>query len=71
MYHFYYKIKGSINEQNETKKRKVLAIALPIELYEKLDQLAKHTGRSKNFYVREALNRHLEDLEDIYLLEEV
>lgn len=32
----------------------------------RLDALSARTGRSKSFYVREALTTHLEDLEDAY-----
>lgn len=32
----------------------------------RLDALSKRTGRSKSFYVREALQEHLENLEDAY-----
>lgn len=34
-----------------------------------LERLAKRTGRTKSFYVLEAIFQHLEDLEDIYLSE--
>jgi len=45
----------------------MLAIRLPAEIEKRLDALAKETGRTKSFYVREAILEHLEDLEDIYL----
>ena len=45
----------------------MLAIRLPEELEKRLADLAKRTGRTKTFYAREAIARHLEDLEDIYL----
>ena len=45
----------------------MLAIRLDIDTENRLDQLAKKTGRTKTFYAREAILRHLEDLEDIYL----
>jgi RHH-type rel operon transcriptional repressor/antitoxin RelB len=47
----------------------MLAIRLPSEIEARLDALAKHTGRTKSFYVREALLKHLADLEDVYLAE--
>lgn len=47
----------------------MLAIRLPSEIEARLDALAKHTGRTKSFYVREALLEHLADLEDVYLAE--
>ena len=31
-----------------------------------LDELARRTGRSRSFYVREALHEHLDELEDAY-----
>ena len=45
----------------------MLALRLPVEIEKRLDSLAKKTGRSKSFYAREAILRHLEDLEDYYL----
>jgi len=48
----------------------MLAIRLPAEIEERLDRLAKKTGRTKTFYAREAILQHLEDLEDIYLATE-
>lgn len=47
----------------------MLAIRLPVEIEERLAVLAKETGRTKTFYVREAILEHLDDLEDIYLAE--
>ena len=49
----------------------MLAIRLPEEIEERLEKLAKRTGRSKTFYVREAVLAHLEDLEDLYMAEQV
>jgi RHH-type transcriptional regulator, rel operon repressor / antitoxin RelB len=45
----------------------MLAIRLPEEIENRLNALAKETGRSKSFYVREAILEHLDDLEDLYL----
>jgi len=42
---------------------------LPDDLEARLNTLAKTTNRPKSFYVREALERSLEDIEDIYLAE--
>jgi RHH-type rel operon transcriptional repressor/antitoxin RelB len=47
----------------------MLAIRLPEAIEKRLDELAKQTGRTKSFYVREAILEHLDDLEDIYLAE--
>lgn len=45
----------------------MLAIRLSNEIENRLEKLAKTTGRTKTFYVREAIMTHLEDLEDYYL----
>jgi RHH-type transcriptional regulator, rel operon repressor / antitoxin RelB len=45
----------------------MLALRLPPELEKRLDLLAKKTGRTKSFYAREAILRHIEDLEDYHL----
>lgn len=47
----------------------MLAIRLPEEIEERLNSLAKETGRTKTYYVREAIIEHLDDLEDVYLAE--
>lgn len=44
----------------------MLAIRLPDNIEKRLARLAKRTGRTKTYYAREAILRHLEDLEDIY-----
>ncbi len=46
----------------------MLAIRLPEDIEARLDNLAKRTGRRKTFYAREAI---LEDMEDLYLAEQV
>ena len=48
----------------------MLAIRLPAEVENRLDALAKATGRTKTFYAREAILEHLDDLEDLYLAEQ-
>ena len=47
----------------------MLAIRLPAEIEDRLDALAKATGRTKTFYAREAILEYLDDLEDVYLAE--
>jgi RHH-type rel operon transcriptional repressor/antitoxin RelB len=49
----------------------MLAIRLPEDIENRLDNLARRTGRSKTFYAREAILQHLADLEDLYLAEQV
>jgi len=48
----------------------MLAIRLPEEIEKRLDALAKATGRTKTFYVRQAVLENLDDLEDYYLAEQ-
>ena len=48
----------------------MFAIRLAPEIEKRLALLATKTGRTKTFYVREAILAHLEDLEDIYLATE-
>ena len=48
----------------------MLAVRLDAETELRLDRLAAATGRTKTFYVREAIAAHLDDLEDFYLAEE-
>ena len=45
----------------------MLALRLPPTLEKRLARLAKMTGRTKSFYAREAILRHLEDIEDSHL----
>lgn len=47
----------------------MLAVRLPESIEDRLTALAKATGRTKTFYVREAILEHLDDLEDLYLAE--
>lgn len=47
----------------------MLTVRLPAELEARLNILADITKRPKSFYVREALGRSLEDIEDVYLAE--
>jgi len=47
----------------------MLAIRLPQTIEERLEKLARRTGRTKTFYVREAILQHLEELEDLYMAE--
>jgi RHH-type rel operon transcriptional repressor/antitoxin RelB len=45
----------------------MLTLRLPPEIEQRLDALAKKTGRSKSWIAREAILRHIEEIEDIYL----
>ena len=47
----------------------MLTVRLPDDIEDRLNNLSKTTNRPKSFYVREALERSIEDIEDIYLAE--
>lgn len=48
-----------------------ISVRLAPEDESRLDALARRTGRSKTFYVREALHEHLDDLEERYWADSV
>jgi len=48
----------------------MLAVRLGEEVERRLDRLAARTGRTKTFYARQAIEAHLDDLEDFYLAED-
>ncbi len=50
---------------------KQTAIRLSDETYERLRALSERTGRTASYYIREAIEERLDDLEDIYLAEQV
>ena len=47
-----------------------MTLRLPNEIETRLGNLALKTGRTKTFYVRQAILEYLEDLEDTYLAQE-
>lgn len=47
----------------------MIAIRLPESIESRLAKLAAKTGRTKSYYVREAVLNQLDDLEDFYLAE--
>ncbi len=49
----------------------MIAVRVSKDIEERLEQLAKKTGRTKTYYVREAIMEHLDELEEIYLAEKV
>jgi RHH-type transcriptional regulator, rel operon repressor / antitoxin RelB len=49
---------------------KQAAVRLSDETYSRLQALAQRTGRTATFYVREAIESHIDELEDLYLAEE-
>lgn len=47
------------------------SIRLNDELDARLERIARLTGRTKSFYVKQALEEQIEDLEDLYLARKV
>ena len=48
-----------------------ISIRLPADLEQRLEFLARQTGRTKAFYIRAALLDKIDDLEDYYLAADV
>ena len=46
-----------------------VSLRLPDDVSQRLQNLAQMTGRSKTYYMVEAIREHLDDLEDLYLAE--
>ena len=49
---------------------KQTAVRLSEETYHRLQTLAARTGRTATYYIREAIEEHLDELEDLYLAEQ-
>jgi RHH-type rel operon transcriptional repressor/antitoxin RelB len=47
-----------------------VSLRLPEDISSRLNDLAQITGRSKTFYMIEAIREHLDDLEDLYIAEQ-
>lgn len=50
---------------------KQTAVRIPEDTYRRLQEMADKTGRTATFYIREAVETHIDDLEDIYMAEQV
>jgi RHH-type transcriptional regulator, rel operon repressor / antitoxin RelB len=48
-----------------------VSLRLPEDVSARLERLAKRTGRSKTFYLIEAITEKIEDLEDLYLADQI
>lgn len=49
---------------------KPVAVRIQDETFERLKTLSEKTGRTTTFYIHEAIEEHIDDLEDIYLAEQ-
>lgn len=48
----------------------VTSLRIPDDIATRLTALAERTGRSKTYYILEAIREHLDALEDIYIAEQ-
>ena len=48
-------------------KKELVAVRLEEDLNARLSKLAKSTGRSKSFYIQQAIARFMEDMEDTFI----
>ena len=48
-----------------------VSLRLPEDVKKRLERLAARTGRSKTFYLIEAITEKIEDLEDLFLAGEI
>ena len=48
----------------------MLAVRLPQDVEDRLTRLAERTGRTKSFYARQAIERHIDDLEEVFWAQE-
>ena len=49
---------------------KPVAVRIQDATYERLKALSDKTGRTTTFYIHEAIEEHIDDLEDVYLAEQ-
>jgi RHH-type rel operon transcriptional repressor/antitoxin RelB len=47
--------------------KELVAVRLEQNLNARLNKLAKSTGRSKSFYIQQAIARFMEDMEDTFI----
>ena len=49
----------------------MLAVRLQPEIEERLERLAKRTGRTKSFYARTAIEQYIDEIEELFWAHEV
>ncbi len=55
---------------NQTPCMMPITVRLGDSVEKRLDELAKLTGRTKTYYIRQALEEKLDELEDLYVAEQ-
>ena len=48
-----------------------ISVRFSIETENRLNMLAKKTGRSKSYYIKQLITEHLDDLEDCYMADKI
>ena len=48
-----------------------ISVRFSIETENRLNILAKKTGRSKSYYIKQLITEHLDDLEDCYMADKI
>jgi len=70
----YSRINGTVCSRKlitHEKSDQLIGIRIPKSVKDRLDVLARKTGRTRTFYIRQALLEHLDDLEDMYMAKQV
>ncbi len=60
-----------MNTSIPEKSDQLIGIRIPKSVKDRLDVLAQKTGRTRTFYIRQALFEYLDDLEDKYMAQQV
>lgn len=60
-----------MNTSTPEKSDQLIGIRIPKSVKKRLDVLAQKTGRTRTFYIRQALLEYLDDLEDKYMAQQV
>lgn len=68
--HFIGVIMENKNKNDQPPKAYSTSLRLSPDMHDRLAKIAERTHRSKTFYIQEAINRYLEELEKIYLTEQ-
>ena len=64
-------IPGDMPYMYDNREIAMLSIRLPKDIEARLERLAKETGRTESYYARQAILEKIEDMEDVYLAEQV
>ena len=60
---------NTLDTYNTIILKQMINVRIDEDLETRLNRLSKETGRTKSYYVKEALSRYIEEVEGIYLAE--